>query len=184
MQDGFSPAESMSPTRPVVGDGGLPPGSRSSAATPNESIPAAATNPSTNIYIGNVPLTTGSNTTDKIAAAFHNSSRKTLSFIPPTLQNGEVIVRPSLNVIRDGSQRWSTTAVGYFLGRRPYFHHLNDYVRSVWPMVREVTATSNGFFFFQFKTTAAMEEVIEGGPWLFQGQPIVFAKMGTGYDSS
>ncbi|KAL0420570.1 UNVERIFIED_CONTAM: hypothetical protein Slati_3079900 [Sesamum latifolium] len=103
MQAGFSPAESMSPTRPVVGDGGLPPSSQSSAATPNDSIPAAATNPSTNIYIGNVPLTTGSNSTDKIATAFHNSSRKTLSFIPPTLQNGEVIVRPSLNVIRDGS---------------------------------------------------------------------------------
>ncbi|KAL0291137.1 UNVERIFIED_CONTAM: hypothetical protein Sradi_7033400 [Sesamum radiatum] len=43
-------------------------------------------------------------------------------------------------------------------------------------MVREVTATSNGFFFFQFKTAAAMEEVIEGGPWLFQGQPIVLQK--------
>ncbi|KAL0307939.1 UNVERIFIED_CONTAM: Transposon TX1 uncharacterized protein [Sesamum calycinum] len=43
-------------------------------------------------------------------------------------------------------------------------------------IVREVTATSNGFFFFQFTTTAAMEEVIEGGPWLFQGQPIVLQK--------
>ncbi|KAL0284814.1 UNVERIFIED_CONTAM: hypothetical protein Sradi_7188200 [Sesamum radiatum] len=27
-----------------------------------------------------------------------------------------------------------------------------------------------------FKTAAAMEEVIEGGPWLFQGQPIVLQK--------
>ncbi|KAL0420557.1 UNVERIFIED_CONTAM: hypothetical protein Slati_3078600 [Sesamum latifolium] len=166
MEAGFSPAESMSPTRPIVGEGGLPPGSRSSVATLNESIPAAATNPSTNIYIGNVPLTTGSNSTDKIAAAFHNSSHKMLSFIPPTLQNGKVIVWPSLKVIRDGSQRWSTTVVGYFLGRRPYFHHLNDYVRFVWPMVREVTATSNGFFFFQFKTTAAMEEHTQVPVWI------------------
>ncbi|KAL0444824.1 UNVERIFIED_CONTAM: hypothetical protein Slati_2205100 [Sesamum latifolium] len=108
--------------------------------------------------------------------AFHNSSRKTLSYVPPTVQNGKVIVRPSLDIIRSGSQRWSNTAVGYFLGRRPYFHHVNEFVRSVWPMVREVTATSNGFFFFQFKMNAAMEEVIEGGPWLFQGQPIVLQK--------
>ncbi|KAL0302142.1 UNVERIFIED_CONTAM: hypothetical protein Scaly_3042100 [Sesamum calycinum] len=43
-------------------------------------------------------------------------------------------------------------------------------------MVREVTATSNGFFFFRFTTAAAMDEVIEGGPWLFQGQPIVLQK--------
>ncbi|KAL0293635.1 UNVERIFIED_CONTAM: hypothetical protein Sradi_6926400 [Sesamum radiatum] len=43
-------------------------------------------------------------------------------------------------------------------------------------MVRVVKATANGFFFFEFKTVAAMEEVIEGGPWLFQGRPIILQK--------
>ncbi|KAK4384659.1 hypothetical protein Sango_3038600 [Sesamum angolense] len=113
---------------------------------------------------------------DKIAAAFHKSSRKTLNFIPPSVQNGEVIVRPSIDIIRAGSQRWNTTAVGYFLGKKPYFHHLNEFVRSIWPAVREVKARSNGFFFFQFESVAAMEEVIEGGPWLYLGQPIVLQK--------
>ncbi|KAL0283222.1 UNVERIFIED_CONTAM: hypothetical protein Sradi_7236500 [Sesamum radiatum] len=92
------------------------------------------------------------------------------------VQNGETIVRPSLDTIRTGAQRWATTAVGYFLGKRPYFHHVNEFARSVWPMVREVKATANGFFFFEFKTLAAMEEVIEGGPWLFNGQAIVLQK--------
>ncbi|KAL0298919.1 UNVERIFIED_CONTAM: hypothetical protein Sradi_6551700 [Sesamum radiatum] len=101
---------------------------------------------------------------------------KTLSFVPPSLQNGEVVVRPSIDLIWNGSTHWKTTAVGYFLGKRPYFHHLNAYVHSIWPVVREVTATVTGFYFFQFKTEAAMEEVIEGGPWLFQGQPIVLQK--------
>ncbi|KAL0284585.1 UNVERIFIED_CONTAM: hypothetical protein Sradi_7193200 [Sesamum radiatum] len=128
------------------------------------------------VFVGNVPLTPTPHTVDTIAATFHNSTRKTLSFVPPTIQNGEIIVRPSLNSIRNGSQRWANTAVGYFLGRRPYFHHVKEYVQSVWPMVREVTATSNGFYFFQFKTNVAMEEVIEGGPWLFQGQPIILQK--------
>ncbi|KAK4384671.1 hypothetical protein Sango_3037700 [Sesamum angolense] len=131
------------------------------------------------IFIGNVPLNPqlASNIDeDKIAAAFHNSSRKTLNFIPPSVQNGEVIVRPSIDMIRAGSKRWNTTAVGYFLGKKPYFHHLNEFVRSIWPGVRDVKATSNGFFFFQFETVAAMEEVIEGGPWLYLGQPIVLQK--------
>ncbi|KAL0286397.1 UNVERIFIED_CONTAM: hypothetical protein Sradi_7149500 [Sesamum radiatum] len=79
-------------------------------------------------------------------------------------------------MIRAGSQRWNTTAVGYFLGKKPYFHHLNEFVRSIWPGVRDVKATSNGFFFFQFNSVAAMEEVIEGGPWLYLGQPIVLQK--------
>ncbi|KAK4384690.1 hypothetical protein Sango_3035700 [Sesamum angolense] len=136
-----------------------------------------ATNPP-EIFIGNVPLQTpGSDfSCDKFAASFNNSTRKTLSFVNPTIQNGEIVVRPSIDVVREGSRRWDNTAVGYFLGRKPYYHHLNEYVRSVWPAVKTVTATSNGFYFFQFKTEIAMEEVIEGGPWLFQGQPIVLQR--------
>ncbi|KAL0445466.1 UNVERIFIED_CONTAM: hypothetical protein Slati_1674500 [Sesamum latifolium] len=119
-------------------------GSRPSAtAATSDSVPMVPKAPSPPIYVGNVPLTVNSHSFDKIAVAFHNLSRKTLSFVPPTMQNGEIIVRPSLDAIRDGSRRWSSTAVGYFLGRRPYFHH----ARSVWPMVREVTVTSNGFVF-------------------------------------
>ncbi|KAL0444659.1 UNVERIFIED_CONTAM: polyprotein [Sesamum latifolium] len=74
---------------------------------------------------------------------------------------------------RDGARRWASTAVGYFLGRKPYFHHLNEYARSSWPAVLDVTAMAYGFYFFRFKTIVVMEEVIEGGPWLFHGQPII-----------
>ena len=62
---------------------------------------------------------------------------------------------------------------GYFLGKRPYCYHVQEYAMSVWPGLRDVKAATNGFYFFQFKTVAYMEEAIEGGPWLFQGQPIV-----------
>ncbi|KAK4383967.1 hypothetical protein Sango_3103100 [Sesamum angolense] len=144
-----------------------------------ETVPAAAgihsPMASTGIFIGNVPLHThGSDfSSDKFAASFDNSTRKTLSYVHPSIQHDEIVVRPSIDVVREGSRRWDNMAVGYFLGRKPYYHHLNDYVRPVWPAVKTVTATSNGFYFFQFKTEIAMEEIIEGGPWLFQGQPIV-----------
>ncbi|KAL2252874.1 UNVERIFIED_CONTAM: hypothetical protein Sindi_0082100 [Sesamum indicum] len=132
----------------------------------------------TGLYVGNIPLHAYPETIidDKIAHAFNHSTRKTLSFIAPTMQNGEVVVRPSLDAVRNGSKRWKSTAVGYFLGKRPYYHHLKEFAHSVWPALREVTATTNGFFFFQFKTVFDMEEIIEGGPWLFQGQPIVLQK--------
>ncbi|XP_011069437.1 uncharacterized protein LOC105155263, partial [Sesamum indicum] len=132
----------------------------------------------TGLFIGNIPLhaCSDSNIDDKIARDFNNSTRKTLSYVAPTVQNGEIIVRPSLDTIRNGSQHWKTTAVGYFLEKRPYYHHLKEFTHSIWPTLREVTATSNGFFFFQFKTVIDMEEIIEGGPWLYQGQPIVRQK--------
>ncbi|KAL0401936.1 UNVERIFIED_CONTAM: hypothetical protein Slati_4223500 [Sesamum latifolium] len=164
-------------SRPDDGKGGIAYDSRPTVAAASANfIPVTASTPTPHIYVGNVPLTMTSHCFDKIAEAFHNSSRKTLSFVPPTMQNGEIVIWPSLDVIRDGSIRWSTMAVGYFLGKKPYFHHINEFARSLWLLVREVKATSNDFYFFEFKTMAAMEEVIEGGPWLFRGQPIVLQK--------
>ncbi|KAL2251876.1 UNVERIFIED_CONTAM: hypothetical protein Sindi_2309900 [Sesamum indicum] len=83
----------------------------------------------TGLFVGNIPLRACPNSlivNDKIAHAFNNSTHKTLLYIAPTLQNGKVIVRPSLESIRDGSQRWKVTAVRYFLGKKPYFHHLKE----------------------------------------------------------
>ncbi|KAL2225767.1 UNVERIFIED_CONTAM: hypothetical protein Sindi_3096300 [Sesamum indicum] len=127
-------------------------------------------------FIGNIPLQTSSDPVvdDKIADAFNNSSRKTLSF--GTIQNDEIVVRPTIESIQNGARRWESTAVGYFLGKQPYFYHVQKFALSAWPGLREVKATSNGFYFFQFKTIAYMEEAIEGGPWLFHGQSIVLQK--------
>ncbi|KAL2252975.1 UNVERIFIED_CONTAM: hypothetical protein Sindi_0092200 [Sesamum indicum] len=94
----------------------------------------------TGLFVGNIPLHACSDTiiNDKIAHAFHNSTRKTLSYVAPTMQNGEVIVRPTLDIIRNGSKRWRATAVRYFLGKRPYFYHLKEFAMSVWPDLKEV----------------------------------------------
>ncbi|KAL0295519.1 UNVERIFIED_CONTAM: hypothetical protein Scaly_3102000 [Sesamum calycinum] len=135
-------------------------------STSHDGLPARA-----DIYIGNVKLR--SNCVDTIAGAFLQSTRKTLHFVPPTRQNGEIIIRPTKEVVDNGSKKWQSTAVGYFLGRRPYFPQLETFARSNWKGLQHVSASASGFFFFRFNNRIAMEDVIEGGPWLFQGQPIV-----------
>ncbi|KAL0416383.1 UNVERIFIED_CONTAM: hypothetical protein Slati_3470200 [Sesamum latifolium] len=128
------------------------------------------------LFFGKIPMTQIARpfiSGDNIADAFNNSSRKTLLYVAPVVQNDEIIVRPTLPMSKDGARRWASTTVGYFLGKKPYFHHLKEFAHSTWPAVLDVTATSHGFYFFQLKIIAAMEEVIEGGPWLFQGQPII-----------
>ncbi|KAL2248153.1 UNVERIFIED_CONTAM: hypothetical protein Sindi_2667600 [Sesamum indicum] len=52
----------------------------------------------------------------------------------------------------------------------------NSFAHATCPAVKEVIATAEGFFFIMFKTSVAMEEVTDDGPWLFQGQPIVLQK--------
>ncbi|KAL0453996.1 UNVERIFIED_CONTAM: hypothetical protein Slati_1377700 [Sesamum latifolium] len=73
-------------------------------------------------------------------------------------------------------RKWETTAMGYFLGLKPPFHQVQAYFRSIWPDVRDVIATVNGFFFITFKMLGAMDDAIDGGPWLFQGHPLVLQR--------
>ncbi|KAL2231093.1 UNVERIFIED_CONTAM: hypothetical protein Sindi_1703700 [Sesamum indicum] len=175
------------------------------AANPNSATVPAATvtdsytsnnfrngkvaNSHTGIFVGNIPLQTMLDDCfgdDKIACAFSNSTRKTLSYVEPMRQNGEVVVRPSLDIVRIRHNLYnarvltddakSTLRILCLTMIKEYYHHLKEYAHSVWPALREVNATANGFFFFQFKSVIDMEEVIEGGPWLFQGQPIVLQK--------
>ncbi|KAL2248715.1 UNVERIFIED_CONTAM: hypothetical protein Sindi_2345200 [Sesamum indicum] len=69
----------------------------------------------TGLYIGNIPLQTCSEPVmdDKIANAFNNSTRKTLLFIPPTIQDGDIVVRPTMESIVmelvDGKPLWLVT---------------------------------------------------------------------------
>ncbi|KAL0307638.1 UNVERIFIED_CONTAM: hypothetical protein Scaly_2976400 [Sesamum calycinum] len=155
--------------------------SRAEDAQPQDCPPKLDSNPlptvqdgipnQSDIYIGNVKLQT--EYVDTIAGAFLQSSRKTLHFVPPTRQNGEIVIRPTKEVVDNGSKKWRSTAVGYFLGKRPYFPQVETFVRSNWKGLQHVSVSSSGFFFFRFFSQLAMEDVIEGGPWLVQGQPIV-----------
>ncbi|KAL0285349.1 UNVERIFIED_CONTAM: hypothetical protein Sangu_2783100 [Sesamum angustifolium] len=145
---------------------------------PNPALNPPATVQESDIYIGNVKLQ--AEFVDTIAGAFLQSSRKTLHFVPPTRQNGEVIIRPTKEVIDNGSKKWRSTAVGYFLGKRPYFPQVESFVRSNWKGLQHVSVSSSGFFFFRFFRRLDMEDVIEGGPWLFQDEGLSTVASGVG----
>ncbi|KAL0284422.1 UNVERIFIED_CONTAM: hypothetical protein Sradi_7197900 [Sesamum radiatum] len=139
--------------------------------SPGGPPPSTAGTPVPEVFVGNVRLQMPCS--DSIAEAFLNSSRKTLRYIPPMTQRGEIIIKPTAEMVTQGARRWQSTAVGYFLGRRPYFPHLEAFARANWKGLQQVSATANGFYFFRFRNLAFMEEIIEEGPWLFQGQPVV-----------
>ncbi|KAK4380898.1 hypothetical protein Sango_3018900 [Sesamum angolense] len=113
------------------------------------------------IYVGNVKLQASS--VDNIAGAFLQSSRKTLHFVPPTRQNGEVIIRPTKEVVDNGSKKWHTTAVGYFLGRRPYFPQLESFARANWKGLQHVCDIQWILFLpFPFQTDDGLNTVASG----------------------
>ncbi|KAL0445881.1 UNVERIFIED_CONTAM: hypothetical protein Slati_1716000 [Sesamum latifolium] len=111
-------------------------GSRDALAPPAPGVPVEGTPchevPNCDLYVGNVKIDTSKSCrpAERIAEEFSNLTSRTLKFIPPEVQKGQVIVRPSMEAVEDGARRWRNTAVGYFLGQKPYFLHLQAFAHA------------------------------------------------------
>ncbi|KAL6564046.1 hypothetical protein OROHE_005286 [Orobanche hederae] len=125
---------------------------------------------SDHIYFGNFKVNT--NGANGFCKSYSKSTRISLKYIKPGIINGNVFVRPSWEVAQEGRKKWEHTAVGYFLGKKIPFMGVKNFAHSVWRGLLEVKATSIGFYFFKFDSEKYLVDTIEGGPWIYSGQPL------------
>ena len=65
--------------------------------------------------------------------------------------------------------------MGFFLGRRLPYSLVHKAASKFWDNAGLVNtlATDQGTFYFQFESSAAVETVLEGGPWYVAGKPLI-----------
>lgn len=65
--------------------------------------------------------------------------------------------------------------VGYVIGKQPYYPHLKAFASRIWkPKDRlDILTRDNGFFMFKFFSKDDMDRVLSGGPYMFDGCPLV-----------
>lgn len=65
--------------------------------------------------------------------------------------------------------------MGYVLGKRPYYFHLKAFVSRLWKPKGnlDIFTRDNGFVMFNFLMIEDMKHVLEGGPYLVDGRPLV-----------
>ncbi|GJS64078.1 zinc knuckle CX2CX4HX4C containing protein [Tanacetum coccineum] len=81
-------------------------------------------------------------------------------------------------VVETISTRFVNTLYGYFLGKRIAFPVVECYVRNnkgKYGLTR-IMMNSKGLFFFQFKTSKGLEDVLENGPWMICNSRIILKK--------
>ncbi|KAK1308353.1 hypothetical protein QJS10_CPA09g00834 [Acorus calamus] len=73
---------------------------------------------------------------------------------------------------------WRLSLLGYVIGKKPYYKAFIDFLYRVWKSKGsiEVFMQGGGFFVVRFSSEEDMQNVIEGGPWLMGGCPIVLRK--------
>nr|GEV45952.1 hypothetical protein [Tanacetum cinerariifolium] len=81
-------------------------------------------------------------------------------------------------VIETISTRLDNTLYGYFIGKRIAFSVVKCSVRNNWGKygLTRIMMNFKGYFFFKFKTSKGLDDVLENGPWMIRNSPIIMKK--------
>ncbi|GJV01912.1 hypothetical protein Tco_1335481 [Tanacetum coccineum] len=74
--------------------------------------------------------------------------------------------------------KFDNTLVGFFVGKKVAFTLVKNYVVNTWGKFgfQNVIRDDDGFHFFKFASSSGVEKVIEQGPWMIRGTPIILTK--------
>ena len=160
VEDGDKPPESVlvNHSRPIVG--GVQGNVQSSPA-------------------GNINANPSMQNTSKIAwADLLRSNKNTsfpLKFYKPKESSKRGCVDMPLDVTLNGSKKWESTLMGYFIDKKLPYSLVSKAAYRFWGKVglNEVLATESGYYFFKFATIDQKVVVLEGGPWHVASQPMI-----------
>ena len=106
---------------------------------------------------------------------FNASSDQTMSFFPPEVANGRIVVSPPAEIFEEGELCWRNAVVAQFIGRMPNFSYFQKMVNVLWGAEGEVDVRPAGYnlFIIQFPNSETRDKVLENGSWHIQNKPLI-----------
>ncbi|GJY16874.1 RNA-directed DNA polymerase, eukaryota, reverse transcriptase zinc-binding domain protein [Tanacetum coccineum] len=89
----------------------------------------------------------------------------------------EVVVFDEL-LVKKGSERWKLTASGYFVGYKMTPYELRYNLRRMWGKfgISDIIVDNDGTCLFKFRDVDGLNSVVEKGPWMVNGKPLIVQK--------
>ncbi|XP_070049132.1 uncharacterized protein [Nicotiana tomentosiformis] len=107
-----------------------------------------------------------------------------LSFIAPTIKNGELIVELCKEEIKKETQKWKQALILYVVGGSPTIGVMERYIASVWNFVAKpkVYFHNDGYFVVRFNSIEDRDEVMYSGPHMLNNKPIIVKMWSANFD--
>ncbi|XP_019224481.1 PREDICTED: uncharacterized protein LOC109206146 [Nicotiana attenuata] len=98
-----------------------------------------------------------------------------LSYIPPEIVNGQVIVQLDKEEVESETEKWKCALIVYILGDTPGYNTMKRYINVNWASVREldVFLHEEGYYIIRFHSKADMKEIYYSGPYTINNRPII-----------
>ncbi|PWA67234.1 hypothetical protein CTI12_AA318980 [Artemisia annua] len=91
------------------------------------------------------------------------------------LDNGTKRIQFTAEEVSKGGLACALQLYGYFVGTSMDYRVVSGNLMKMWRIhgIEEITKTSNGIFYFKFKSEEGMRTVLDSGPWMVQNVPLV-----------
>ncbi|KAI8555709.1 hypothetical protein RHMOL_Rhmol05G0195800 [Rhododendron molle] len=100
---------------------------------------------------------------------------KHLKKFPIVYENGQVMIPTKIS--ENGALKWKNAIVGCFVDKRLSYFQVRSWAQRVWKIdVEDVVTLDHGFFLFNFRDAAALDYILENGPYFCGGKHIVIKK--------
>ncbi|KAK1312262.1 hypothetical protein QJS10_CPA07g00478 [Acorus calamus] len=94
------------------------------------------------------------------------------------MEDGIPVVSSEAEDLTEMDDHWKNSLIGYVIGKKPFYKPFIEFLNRLWrPKGQlEILMRGGGFFMARFTSEEDRKSVIEGGPWLMGGRPIVLRK--------
>ncbi|GKB40393.1 zinc knuckle CX2CX4HX4C containing protein, partial [Tanacetum coccineum] len=80
-------------------------------------------------------------------------------------------------VLEEGTNKWSMTVVGHFIGFQMGYREIVGHLKRMWRLYQlEEVIVNQGMYYFNFKSHEGMQCVIENRPWMLENKPLFVRK--------
>ncbi|XP_019263541.1 PREDICTED: uncharacterized protein LOC109241271 [Nicotiana attenuata] len=107
-----------------------------------------------------------------------------LSFIAPTIKNGEVIIKLCKEEVEEETQKWKQALILYVVGSTPTIGAMERFIASAWNFTTKpkVYFHNDGYFVVRFNSISDRDEILYSGPHMLNNNPIIMRVWSTDFD--
>lgn len=124
---------------------------------------------------GTTPPALGPKSWTSVVSHVSNGKKLALSYIPPSVENGKVLVNPPTAILQKGNNLWASSLVRFFFHSRLPFKGVEPIAMRIWGGLglSKVYLHDKGYYVLKFNSIESRDNILALGPWHFASRLIV-----------
>ncbi|XP_009766307.1 uncharacterized protein [Nicotiana sylvestris] len=107
-----------------------------------------------------------------------------LSYIPPEIVDGNIVVKADKEEIEEQNKKWECALIIYVIGDMSRYKFMEKYIAQAWSKVNipDLFLHDEGYYIAKFDTIGDLKDILYGGPYTINGRLMVLKQWTPEFD--